>query len=381
MKSLFILILSSFLFISKSFALVNIDFKVDAILLPKAIYMIYDEILNRPYMLSPRLVMDTRLVSFKVTHNDDFEAFIKRYFQNLNVKVYTKNGVDYLDYIEPNIKRRSFVYTPIYQDADYLAEFLRNNTINDKLSVSSSKDKLVYYGTDEDIARARQVLKGADTKSGEIVITGYVFEVQAKETEGSGINLIAKLLSNKLGIHIGVKQNFENFITLNIGNVDAMIELFNTDSRFTVISSPTLRVRSGKKGSFSVGADVPTLSNVTYENGRSIQSVQYRSSGVIFNIEPVVKRDLIDLNIEQQLSNFIKTDTGLNDTPTLIKRDLLTSVTVKNGDVIVLGGLAQNKINDTSTGFSFFPKVFFTGKSKISEKTDIVLLLQVKKID
>lgn len=358
----------------------KVDFKVDGVELPKAINLIYDQVLDKPYMLSPRLVEDKRLVSFKVTHKDDFNAFVKRYLTNLNVKIYTRNGVDYLDYVEPIQKRQSFVYTPIYQDADYLADFLRNNKEGENNSVSASKDKLVYYGTAEEIARVKSVLKQADTKSGEVVITGYVFEVQSKETEGSGINLIAKLLSAKLGISIGIKQNYENFITLNVGNVDAMLELFRNDTRFKVVSSPTLRVRSGKTGAFSVGSDVPTLSSVTHENGRTIQDVEYRSSGVIFNISPVVKRDLIDLNIEQQLSNFVKTDTGLNDTPTLVKRDLVTGVTVKSGDVIVLGGLASSKFNQIEMGFSFLPKGFFTSSSKTNEKSDIVILLQVKRL-
>lgn len=380
-KKLILLIISLFFSALSRADNLNIDFKVDGVELPKAINMVYDQVLDKSYMLSPKLVTDKRLVTFKVTYKDDFTAFFKRYLNNLNVKIYTKNGIDYLDYVEPNIKRRSFVYTPIYQDANYLAEFLRFNKSGDTgelLSVSASKDKLVYYGTDDEIARVKQVLKQADVKSGEVVITGYVFEVQTTKTDGNGINLLAKLLSGKLGISIGSRQNYENFITLNVGNLDAMIELFSTDVRFRVVSSPTLRIKSGKKGAFSVGSDVPVLSNVTYDNGRSIQSVDYRSSGVIFNIEPVVKQSLIDLNIEQQLSNFVKTDTGVNNTPTLIKRDLVTGVTVNDGDVIVLGGLAQNRTNDTTTGFSFFP--FISGTSKSDEKTDIVILLQVKKI-
>ncbi len=101
---------------------------------------------------------------------------------------------------------------------------------------------------------------------------------------------MAKLLSGKLGINIGVKQNYENFITVNTGNLDAMIELFRTDSRFHVVSSPTLRVKSGSKGNFSVGSDVPVLGAVTYDrDGRAVQSIEYRSSGVIFDIQPTLK--------------------------------------------------------------------------------------------
>ncbi|HHJ4166498.1 TPA: type II secretion system protein GspD, partial [Raoultella ornithinolytica] len=153
-----------------------------------------------------------------------------------------------------------------------------------------------------------------------------------------------------------------------------------TDQRFHVVSSPTLRVKSGSKGTFSVGSDVPVLSSVTFEDSRPIQSVEYRSSGVIFDIQPTIKSQAIDLKIQQQLSNFVKTDTGVNQSPTLIKRDIVTDVTVKSGDVIVLGGLAENKFDSGETGFSFLPRGFMTGKSNSKNKTDIIVLLQVKEI-
>ncbi|MFC1095131.1 type II secretion system protein GspD [Pasteurella multocida] len=374
MRILFLMI-SSFMF-SMSVLAQNIDFKLDSVPLHKAISMIYDEVLEKPYMLDPVLVDDKRLISFKVTKEQDFSAFLQRYFSNMNIKIHTKNGVDYIQYVEPKITKQSFVYNPMHRDVTYLSEFLQSDG-----QVFASGDKLVFYGTSSEIARAKSVLKSIDTVSKEVVVTGYVFEVQTTEKEGSGINLLAKLLSGRLGISIGVKQNFENFITVNAGNLDAMIELFRTDSRFHVVSSPTLRVKSGSRGNFSVGSDVPILGSVKYDkDGRAVQSIEYRSSGVIFEIVPTVKNGAIDLKIQQQLSNFVKTDTGVNNSPTLIKRDLVTDVTVKSGDVVVLGGLAQNKLTEGETGFSFLPKGFLTGKSKSDEKTDIIVLLQVKQL-
>lgn len=358
----------------------NVDFKLEAVPLPKAISMIYDEVLQKPYMLDPKLASDTRLISFHTTEQQNFEQFIQRYFSNMNISLSEKKGVVYIGHIEPKqpkVIKHSFVYSPIHRDVTYLAGFLKDG---EESNVLASGDKLVYYGTSEGIARVKSVLKSIDTKSREVVVTGYVFEVQNIEKEGSGINLLAKLLSGKLGISVGYKQSYENFITVNAGNLDAMFELFRTDQRFRVVSSPTLRVKSGSKGNFSVGSDVPVLSNVTYQDGRPVQSIEYRSSGVIFDIQPTVKNQAIDLKIQQQLSNFIKTDTGVNNSPTLVKRDLVTDVTVKSGDVIVLGGLAENKISNGETGFSLLPKGWLSGKSNENTKTDIIVLLQVKEI-
>ncbi|TYG33306.1 type II secretion system protein GspD [Lonepinella koalarum] len=367
------------LFLSITAAAKNVDFKLEAVPLPRAISMIYDEVLEQPYMLDPKLASDTRLISFHTTEKQDFNEFITRYFENMNIKVYEKKGVTYIAHIEPKpvkIVKRSFVYNPIHRDVEYLASFVQGG---DGI-VSASGDKLVYYGTQEDINRVKNVLQSVDTKTKEVVVTGYLFEVQTEERQGSGINFLAKLLSGKLGISIGTKQNYENFITINAGNLDAMIELFREDTHFRVISSPTLRVKSGSTGNFSVGSDVPVLSNVTYQDTRAVQSIEYRSSGVIFEITPIIKTQAIDLKIQQQLSNFVKTDTGVNQSPTLLKRDLVTDVSVKNGDVIVLGGLAENKVNKGETGLSFLPKGWFTGNSSSNSKTDIILLLQIKEI-
>lgn len=87
---------------------------------------------------------------------------------------------------------------------------------------------------------------------------------------------------------------------------------------------------------------------------------------------------MIDLNLSQELSNFTTTDNGVNESPTLIKRAISTDISLKDGDIILIGGLADNKNTDTKTGFSLFP--FLTSKGNDSTKTDIVIVLQVRKI-
>ena len=53
----------------------NVDFKLEAVPLPKAVSVIYDEVLNKPYMLDPKLAEDKRLLSFHTTEEQDFNEF------------------------------------------------------------------------------------------------------------------------------------------------------------------------------------------------------------------------------------------------------------------------------------------------------------------
>ena len=120
------------------------------------------------------------------------------------------------------------------------------------------------------------------------------------------------------------------------------------------------------------------LGSTTYQEGRPIQSVEYRSSGVIFNISSQIRQNTIDLTIQQQLSNFVKTETGINNSPTLIKRDVSTEVSVIDGEIILLGGLAETKTGNNSTGFMLLP--FLKSRGTENSRTDIVVVLQVNKI-
>lgn len=83
----------------------NVDFKLEAVPLPKAVSVIYDEVLNKPYMLDPKLAEDKRLLSFHTTEEQDFNEFLTRYFENINIKVYEKKGVVYLLILSLNLKK------------------------------------------------------------------------------------------------------------------------------------------------------------------------------------------------------------------------------------------------------------------------------------
>ncbi|EFO4711081.1 type II and III secretion system, partial [Escherichia coli] len=87
----------------------------------------------------------------------------------------------------------------------------------------------------------------------------------------------------------------------------------------------------------------------------------------------------IHITVHQELSSFVKTDTGISDSPTLLKREIDSTLVLNDGDVVVLGGLADSNDSDTKTGFSLLPK-WFSQRSSENSKTDMVILLQVKKM-
>ncbi|EIF7653218.1 type II secretion system protein GspD [Salmonella enterica] len=374
------------------------ELEIKKLALPEAISLIYTEVFKVPYMIAPELANDSRLVSFKITKDVDEREFIERYFGNMNIKIYTKKGIDYITTVIPKEKppvMRVFVYEPQNRTVGYLSDILSgyvsgrfgnsgsiSTDISNKSSsgasnnLSRSGDSLVYYGTEQDIEMIKKILPNIDSIPDEVVVSGYVFEVQTGQYDGSGFLLAAKVISEKFNISLGSNVSSTNdFINIKTGSIDAIYSLLKTDNRFSVVSSPRLRVKNNTEASFSVGAEVPVLGSVTVNGDNAIQSVEYRNSGVLFKVQPSIKVKSIDLNIQQQLSNFVATDTGVNNSPTLLKRDVSTNVVMSDGDIILIGGLAEQKDSKSSSGWSFFGS-----RAKENTKTDIVVMLQVRKV-
>lgn len=57
-----------------------------------------------------------------------------------------------------------------------------------------------------------------------------------------------------------------------------------------------------------------------------------------------------------------------------------TTVGVADGELVLIGGLTQDKNIDTNSSLSFLPKIFHT-KGDEDSRTEVILLIQVSKID
>lgn len=386
------------------------SFDFQAIGVAQVIQLIYSEALSTAYVIDPDVLSDGRSVSFRYSSDKgDLRVFIKSFLDALGYAVETRLGVDFIakrkepDHVE--IEDDAFVYRPRYRDVPYLARLLAplfkgtfsiNRSIRSTEVVKTDKpvpdgsaaslvdqssDTLIFSGSVKEVEKLKRLLVQVDMAVGEVLVRGVVYEVNDTDKAGSAIGALVNVMGSKLSAGLGTLDNLGTFLRFKSTSFEAIYSALSSDSRFKVLSSPTLRIRSGASGTFSVGQDVPVLGSLSYPQGagQAVQSVEYRSSGVLFGIQPTVRDSVIDLAIDQQLSNFIATTTGVNNSPTLTKRALKTSVGVQDGDVIVLGGLTENKETHSRDGLSFLPR-FFDSTGSEKSKTEILLVLQVERI-
>ncbi|CAM2194592.1 Type II secretory pathway, component PulD [Paraburkholderia kururiensis] len=378
----------------------------------QVIDLVYADMLQSQYVIAPEVLTDTRTVSFRFDRTKgDIRDVLNDFLASLGFGVTTKNGVDYVfkrkDDDEAKADKQVFVYTPKYRTADYLArlvqplfngQFTMNRTVpaaagsraradasptSAAAMVDQSSDTMVFLGSAREIAMLKSVLPQVDTKTGEVAIRAWVYEVSTENDRTTGFQLAASILGGRLGISLGagtVDDN-ANALRLHTGFLDAAIAALDSDSRFHVVTSPNIRVASGKHGRLNVGQSVPVIDSVSYPNSSAapVQSVTYQDAGVIFDVQPTVKDDVIDTDVTVEISDFQKTSTGVNNSPTKNTRKSETSMTLRDGEVVVMGGLSQGKDSIVTSGIRWLPS-FMDGRSLSESRSDIVLVLQVSRI-
>jgi type II secretory pathway component GspD/PulD (secretin) len=387
------------------------DLRLDNVRLNELAKLGYSQILDIDFIADNDFNNESKTVSvyLKNKTNAQLKSSINSLIEAAGYDVIEKGGAvviskkqsDQLPDLTP------FYYKPKYRDVVYLTDQLSglfktgNFTFKRQVQSASNKDTdkagvqapvnsaqslvtkpldaFIFNGTNNEINALQGLLKVLDVPDEQVQITAYLYEVSNNDLKQSSFTLAASLLGDKFKVNLG-GEVLNNSISFNSGNFKAAISALAADSRFNVVSSPVLTVKNRQKGSFNVGAETPVLGNVSYQNnGQAVQSVEYKPSGVILDLTPVFRDSGIELTIHHQISNFVQTSTGVNNSPTLIKRELTTVVNSGFQDVILLGGLSELKETKSKSGLWFLPDLLHS-KTQDSSKSDILLLLHVNKI-
>lgn len=235
---------------------------------------------------------------------------------------------------------------------------------------------LVVKGPAVDLAAFKSFLAQVDIPVPEVVLRAYVFEVRDAENRDSAVSLVLNLLDGKLGVSLGATSSAGDALRLSLPNITLAVNALTGDSRVRLVSSPVLRAADGTTASATIGTDTPTLGSIVSSNGSTQQSVSYQSAGVLLSVSPRILEDSIRLTVSQELSSFVKTDTGLADTPTKLRRAFKSDLIAKNGEALLLGGLSETQQSEAKQG-NF---LWFGSSSKSSSSSEIVVLLKVERL-
>ncbi|MGD9693412.1 MAG: secretin N-terminal domain-containing protein [Phycisphaerales bacterium] len=217
----------------------------------------------------------------------------------------------------------------------------------------------------------------------EVVLSGDLqFGVELfTRQEVDGIPYELRSAANAVGSPIG-----SAFILS--GNALALVNAAATDGNVRVISSPFTIATSGRSASLNVGSEVPIITQQitgsvdAQDPNRINQAIEYRKTGVILSVTPLVNdRGEVTMRIQQEVSNVVEPAAGAAiQSPSFSQRQIQTEVTVPTGDTAVMGGIRLERENSSVTKVPFLGDIPIVGipfrsKNIFREQTELVILV------
>lgn len=265
-----------------------------------------------------------------------------------------------------------------------------------QLAVDPIRNVIVFQGDAQRWRAIQGVLARLDQPARQVVIEVTIAEVTLTDEFEHGVEWALRNVGlNNFGggmtFNAGAEPNTSGVVWSPIsssGQVRAMINLFSEDSRVAILSTPRLMVKSGESASIDVGSEVPiitsqaTAPDLPSNGGASIlQQVQYRKTGVLLELSAVVHSgQRVDLEISQEVSEATQTNTSDISSPSIFSRRLQTSLSLQDGESMLLGGLISSS---TTEGVSKVPglgdipvlgKLFQNARNQ-ENRTELLMLI------
>jgi general secretion pathway protein D len=177
---------------------------------------------------------------------------------------------------------------------------------------------------------------------------------------------------------------------LNATSAKVVLSALTQITQVKVISSPELLVLDNGIAHLQVGDQVPIATqsavSVISPGAPVVNSVDYLNTGVILNITPRVSSSgLVLLDIDQEVSDVVKTTSSNIDSPTIQQRRIQSSIAVNTGQTIALGGLITDHSENTVTGVPVLSNIpilgnLFKTTNNEHDRTELLVLLSPKVI-
>ncbi|MBX0310215.1 MAG: pilus assembly protein PilQ [Sulfurihydrogenibium sp.] len=175
-----------------------------------------------------------------------------------------------------------------------------------------------------------------------------------------------------IGFSLGGLQNF----------LDVRLSALESIGKSKILSKPQIVTIDGETAEISQGYEIP-YSTAVATGGGTISSVSFKKASLKLSVTPRTTADgniIMDLNITQDVPDFQR---AIGNNPPIQTKTLTSRVVVKDGSVVVIGGILETTESDESNGVPGLMNVpilgnLFKSNSKRSSTSELLIFLSPK---
>ncbi len=266
-------------------------------------------------------------------------------------------------------------------------------TITSGSHIGDRSKSIVLKGRKSDVENAKRLVAELDVRPQQCIIEINVLETTPTDAEQIGlgysfapINFFSVPIGTPLGNNASGNTSITGPTTRPVGrgevsmsplNFQAILSAMVSHQKAKILAKPSLQVTDNDQGSVFIGNTLRVQLNAASGLGAVSQSIAEFPVGIIMLVSPKIGPDgRITLHVNPVISSVSSVDA--NGIPQTASREAETTVIVKDGETIVLGGLIQDQESKTVSEVPYLSKIPFIGQlfkthNYSRTKTDIVV--------
>lgn len=275
-----------------------------------------------------------------------------------------------------------------------------------RITADPSNNALVIYAPPFEYESIEKLIKELDVMPLQVLVDAMIVEISLTDELQYGVQWLFKHGEGKVAgggtitdAAATVAATTGNPFAGGFGysliakNVEASLKALAKNDKVHVLSSPSLMVMNNQQAIIKVGDQVPIRTSETNNiSGQTstdptttvtpvTSTIQMRDTGVQLTLRPRVnKGGLVTMDIQQQVDDVKKTDSSSIDSPTIAQRQIQSSIAVKDGDTIVLGGLIKDNRTDNHDGVPLLKDIpvlgaLFGSTTRSILRTELIVLI------
>lgn len=273
-----------------------------------------------------------------------------------------------------------------------------------KVSVTPDKatNALIIMASPADQQHLLQVVKKLDIRRRQVFVEAIIAEVSLDKLDELGVqwgvvgggstgtvsaagvydplNTFAPLLSALQGLTAAGLSLPD--LSASALNFSVALNALRSAGIVNILSTPTILTSDNKEAEIFVGENVPFKGKIEISTSTnpSLQSIERKDTGITLKLTPQISEgESVKLDIYQEISAVKPLKAGDTDLTTT-KRTAKTSVVVQNQETVAIGGLIQDRENESTSKVPLLGDIpglgwLFKSTSKTREKTNLLILL------
>ncbi|HZQ47791.1 MAG TPA: secretin N-terminal domain-containing protein [Verrucomicrobiae bacterium] len=280
---------------------------------------------------------------------------------------------------------------------------------NSKIIADQRTNSLLVFASKQDMEMIKKIIDKLDIVLAQVLIEAIIMEVSLGNTHNLGVSYLQNTpltaghgyFSGIGGLNNGTLLNSGSFANVgtnlssaipsgfsywaNFGNdFQATLTAIATDSRINVLSRPTIQTSHGVQANIQVGDQIPMVTGTYFGgiNGAASSQYQLQFVGIQLQVTPLINTEgLVVMDINEQVQDVGPSYTiDNNQVPSTTQRSAQATVSVRDRDTIILGGMISSSKNTSHSGVPILKDIpvlgyLFRNTSVDKQRKELIVLI------